>query len=696
MLLFRYSEWDGSQEIVEFDPEELMDQLSENLMSYSDLQYSLRQMFQNGMRNGDQRMPGMQDLLQRLRNRRREQLERYDMDSVFDDIQAQLDEILDKESGAVQRALDPGEERGTRNEERGDQQVGPPSDQGSAKGKEAPGLSADEMAGLQKFMKARAQEKQDFLDALPDDAGGRIKELSNYEFMDPDAQNQFNELLEKLKQQVMDSYFKNISQAIENMSPEDMARMQQMVRDLNQMLRDRMDGKEPDSDQFMEKYGDLFQGMNPQSLDDLIEKLQRQMAGMQSLMDSMSPDMRQSLMDMLQSKIMDPGMRQQMAELAMNLETLFPMRGMRRQYPFQGSEQLGFDEAMDLMQQLQRMDDLEKQMERTRMGGDLDSIDGDALRELLGDDAARDLENLKDLAKRLEEAGYIQQRGDRYDLTPRGIRRIGQKALRDIFQKLDKDKFGTHKTERTGVGIDRADSTKAYEFGDPPLIDLQKTVMNAIFRNGPGTPVRLNHRDFEIDRTEQLTDTTIVLMLDLSWSMVLRGNFLPAKKVALALNTLMKQMFPRDHLYVVGFSDYARELKGDALPYLNSHEAVYGTNMQHGFQVAQRLFARHRSANQQIIMITDGEPTAFIENGQSYFEYPPTPQIFRETLREVKHCTRKGIVINTFMLDRSEYLRDFINMVTRINKGRAFYTTPDRLGNYILVDYLTGKRRNVA
>ena len=694
-MFYKYSQWDGSQEIPDFDPESLMDQLSENLMSYSDLQYSLRMMFQGGFQSDQSRMPGIQDLLQKLRTQRREQLERYDLNSVLDDVLEQLERIIEKESKTIDQRL-AGEPASPAGRPAPSDAGGGEARRGGDQGQTPGGLTEEEMRRLRQHANSMAEQKRQFIDSLPDDAGGQIRELTEYDFLDPEAQAEFNDLLDKLRRQVMDSHFKNLSETIENLTPEDIERMRQMLQELNEMIEQRMQGREPDFDSFMEKYGDFFEGMKPTSLDDLIEKLQRQMAMQQSLLDSLPQDSRRSLQDMLNSKIMDPRLRGQMAQLGQNLEALFPMRQMRRQYPFHGAEQLSFEQAMQVMDQLQQIDDLEKQMEHTRMGADLDNVDVDKLRDILSDEAAQNLEDLKDLTKLLEEAGYIQRDGEQFELTPRGMRRIGQRALQDIFTKLNKDRFGSHTLERSGLGTDRADDSKRYEFGDPFIIDLEKTIFNAVNRRGPSVPIKLEAEDFEVERTEHLTDTSIVLMLDLSWSMVLRGNFLPAKKTALALSSLIRSQFPRDRIYIVGFSDYARELKADGLPFLNSHEAVYGTNMQHGFIVAQKLLARHKSNNKQIIMITDGEPTAYIENGQSYFEYPPTPLIFRETLREVKRCTQKGIVINTFMLDRSEYLKEFIGQMTKLNKGRAFYTSADRLGNYILVDYLTGKRRSVA
>ena len=291
------------------------------------------------------------------------------------------------------------------------------------------------MRRLRQHANSMAEQKRQFIDSLPDDAGGQIRELTEYDFLDPEAQAEFNDLLDKLRRQVMDSYFKNLSETIENLTPEDIERMRQMLQELNEMIEQRMQGREPDFDSFMEKYGDFFEGMKPTSLDDLIEKLQRQMAMQQSLLDSLPQDSRRSLQDMLNSKIMDPRLRGQMAQLGQNLEALFPMRQMRRQYPFHGAEQLSFEQAMQVMDQLQQIDDLEKQMEHTRMGADLDNVDVDKLRDILGDEAAQNLEDLKDLTKLLEEAGYIQRDGEQFELTPRGMRRIGQRALQDILHQ---------------------------------------------------------------------------------------------------------------------------------------------------------------------------------------------------------------------------------------------------------------------
>jgi uncharacterized protein with von Willebrand factor type A (vWA) domain len=453
-----------------------------------------------------------------------------------------------------------------------------------------------------------------------------------------------------------------------------------------------MAGGEPDFDGFMQKYGDLFGDNPPQSFDELLESMQSGIAAMQSLLDSLPPEMRRQLQDLLMDKVGDPDLQRELNELAINLDIL-GSGDMQNQYPFRGDEELDLLQAMGLMGDLQGLDDLEKQLEKTQYGGNLDDIDEAKLRELLGDEAAETLNQLKQFLEVLEEAGYIRRKGNNWELTPRGVRKLGEKALGEIYQQLKKSGYGKHSQKDKGQGGERADDTKAYEFGDPFHLHLGETIMNGIYREGPQVPVQLEQDDFSIYRSETLTTTATVMMLDLSWSMALRGSFQAAKKVALALHNLIKTQFPKDSLYIVGFSAYARELKAGDLPYVRWDESVLGTNMHHAFMLAQKMLARHNAGTKQIIMISDGEPTAHLEHGRSYFAYPPSPITIRETLKEVRRCTQKGIVINTFMLDRSYYLKEFVNQIAKMNKGRVFYTTPERLGQYILVDYVAQKRK---
>ncbi len=705
MVLYRYSEWDGSQEIPKLDADDILESLTDDLMNFGDLQHALRNLLQRGMRNPlGQRLQGLRDLLQQLRQQRRNTLDRYNLSSVMEDIKRRLDDILQRERETIDRRLrealgDSAAASEASNPEASQDAQDSPAGQSSTDaeaGERASGQQGgSERQQFAEMLKNIASRKKNFLDNLPEDPGGRIKELQNYEFMDPEAQHQFQELMEMLRKAMLETFFKDLHRQIAEMTPEQLQRLKEMVRDLNQMLSERMAGGEPDFQGFMEQYGDLFGPNPPQNLNELVARMQHQIAQMQNLLDSLPPEMRRQLQDLLMDKIGDPELQAELSELAANLEFMYPMRDLRNQYPFRGDEEIDLGEAMRLMARMQDMDELERQLERTQYGGEIDEIDVEKLREILGDEAAETLNQLKQFLEILEEAGYIRRKGNTWELTPRGTRKIGQKALGEIYAQLKKDAVGKHATRERGVGGERADDTKRYEFGDPFHLALDKTIMNSLQREGPGVPVRLDKDDFEVYRSEQLTQTATVMMVDLSWSMALRGSFQAAKKVALALNNLIRTQFTRDSLYIIGFSAYARELKAEQLPYVRWDESVLGTNMHHAFMLAQQLLSKHKNGTRQIIMISDGEPTAHLERGRSYFAYPPSPVTVRETLKEVKRCTQKGIVINIFMLDRNYYLKEFVNQVAKINKGRVFYTTPDRLGEYILVDYVRHKRKNI-
>ena len=735
---FRYSMWDGTQKVADLDPDQILDNLSDDLMNFGDLQHALRNLLQRGMRNpqGD-RTQGLRDLLQQLRQQRRQQLDRFDLGSIFDQLREQLDEILDMERNTLDQRLEeagvPPEGQEGQEGQQGDQADGAqdgegqqqggeqgqqPSNEGGQQGEGQQGQPGEGEQGEQgqqgsqsggssgegsvptsefaDMLRNIANRKQEFLDELPEDTAGQVRRLQDYEFMDPEAQEKFNELVESLRQAMMNTFFKDLSEQIANMSPEDLERMKNMTRDLNQMLQDKMAGNEPDFDSFMQQYGDLFGDNPPQSLDELIAQMQQQMGQMQSLLGSLPGDMRQQLQDLLSDKIGDPELQQGLNELAQNLEYLFPMRDQRNQYPFRGEEQLDLDAAMELMRHMQSIDEVERQLERTQYGGEIDDIDADQLEELLGPEARETLDELRKFLEILEEAGYIRKKGSGWELTPRGTRKIGQRALVELYAQLKADSFGKHEVHENGFGGERTDDTKLYEFGDPFHLDIKRTIMNSLHREGVGTPINLRPDDFEVARSELVTQTATVIMLDLSWSMALRGSFQAAKKVALALNNLISSQFQRDSLYIIGFSAYARELKAEDLPYVRWDESVLGTNMHHALMIAERLLAKHTQGTRQIIMISDGEPTAHLERGRSYFAYPPSPITIRETLKAVKRCTRKNITINTFMLDRNHYLKEFVNQVARINKGRVFYTTPDKLGEYILVDYVAQKRKHLT
>jgi uncharacterized protein with von Willebrand factor type A (vWA) domain len=656
----RYSRWDGTQVGFDLDATSIFEEITDDLLYHGDLNAALRRAMQSGFkdRNGEQ-MKGLREMLEQLRKKRREALEQHDLGGVYDDIARELRELVDMEREAiedlVQEARDSGDAR------------------------------------RQELTEQVAAERNASLDLLSPDLAGMVRDLQHHDFTSAEAQARFDQLVEKLREQLMQQYVDQMAGAVENMSSEDMARMKDMFAELNQMLEQRQRGEEPDFDGFMERYGDFFPE-DPKDLDELLEVMAQRMAAAQAMLNSMTPEQRAQLQALSDQLLEDMDLRWQIDQLGQNLQGMFPDLGWGRRYDFSGQDPLDMSSATQMLQELGDIDQLENLLRGASSPGALAEVDLDKARELLGDDAARSLEQMSQLAKQLEEAGLIENKEGRLELTPRGIRRIGQNALDDLFAKLATDKVGQHQITRIGAGHERDFSTKPYEFGDAFNLDINATVRNAIRRVGSGTPVRLTPDDFEVERTEQLVRSSTVLMLDLSLSMPMRDNFLPAKKVAMALHSLITSSFPRDYMGIVGFSEVARELKAEQLPEV-SWDFVYGTNMQHAFQISRRLLAR-QTGTKQIIMITDGEPTAHITpSGDVYFNYPPVRETVDATLREVVRCTKDGIRINTFMLDPTPHLRDFIAKLTELNKGRAFFTTPETLGDYVLVDFIEQKRQ---
>ena len=657
---FKYSRWDGTQRGFEFDAQSIVDEITDDLLYHGDVNAALRRLMQEGMRNerGEQLM-GLREMMQRLRERREEIKDRGDLGGVYSEIAAELDDLVDEERHAIADALMAAEKSG---------------DQRRAE-----------------VAKESAQERNFRLDMLPSDLAGKINELEHYDFQSSESKQRFEALLEKLRQQMMQQMLDQMSGAVEQMTPQDMQRMKDMMAALNEMLESSERGEEPKFEQFMQDFGDFFPE-NPQTLDELLEIMAQRMANAQAMLNSMTPEQRDQMRQLSEKLLEDMDLRWQMDQLSQKLQGMFPQKGWGQSHEFTGEEPMGFGQAMQAMQELGELDQLDNLLRNASSPSALAEADLERVRELLGEDAAKSLEQMAQLTKKLRDAGLIDQVEGKLELTPSGLRKIGANALRDVFGSLEKDRLGQHQVERLGVGHERTYDTKPYEYGDPFQLDLQQTLRNALQRQGSTVPLKLSADDFEIEQTEHLTRSSTVLMLDLSLSMPMRDYFLPAKKVAMALHSLMSTQFPRDYLGIVGFSEVARELTPQQLPEV-SWDFVYGTNMQHGFMMARKMLSR-QSGTKQIIMITDGEPTAHIlKSGDVFFNYPPVRETVEATLSEVMRATREGIRINTFMLDASHALQAFIEQLTAINHGRAFFTSPENLGEYLLVDFIEHKRQ---
>ncbi|HXZ99972.1 MAG TPA: VWA domain-containing protein [Candidatus Binatia bacterium] len=697
----RFSAWDGTQDPLGPDLEELFDRLSEDVFHGWDFETALRRLLSQGWHDRRGRhLMGMEEMLEQLGRRRQAQLERFNLNSVFQDMREKLDRVISQERRGIQERLD-----------------------------QAP----DEARPL---LERVAKQRRGQLDALPPDPGGAIRKLRDYEFMDPQAEAAFQRLLDEIRKQVVDAHFKEMTQAMRAMTGEEMAQLRAMAKDLNALLRQKLEGVPPAQRQrsyesFLQRWGRMFPNA-PASVDEFIEQLMRQMARMDSLLQSLSPEMRRELQSVIESVFDDPELQATLADLAGTLDLLSPRSRLGSRYGFFGDEEVSLEEAMGLMDGLQSMEELERKLRGIGRGEAMDPEARGLLDQLLGGEAAQSLDEMQRLVQELEGRGLVERSAEGMQLTARGMRKIGQKALGDLFARLSRDRFGEHDLLRLGVGGDRGDDSKGYEFGDPFDLDVQRTIMNAVTREAQGDreleapppagrtgpppqgrepegpepgadiPVRgrrvprLDAGDFEVHRTESMTRCATVLMLDMSRSMPLRGYFYAAKKVALALDSLIRSQYPRDALTVVGFSDLAREIPSRALPQLSVNEYVYGTNLQHALMLARRILGRSHAENKQVIIVSDGEPTAHIENGRPVFYYPPLPETFAKTLVEVRRCTLENIVINTFMLESNHHLVRFVNQMTRLNRGRAFFISPDRLGDYVLVDYVKSRRASAA
>ena len=754
---FSYSRWDGTQRLA-IDAEELLDQLADRLIDGEDPRWALQRLMREGFQRQDgERMQGLRELLEQLRQARQERLNRHDLGKVVDELREALDRIVARERDTVERKLDeaqgrqppterpsggqpptdgqpsdgqqPDGESGEGEQPDGQSPTGAPlgqspragarsgqsprgqrgqPTQGSQPGESGEAGDGDQAASdgqaggqpsapspeLLKALERIARQHQEQLNQLPDRTGDRLRSLQEYDFMDPQAAAEFKELMERLKQSMLGSFFKDLKQSIQNLTPEALARIREMVRDLNRLLQQHRNGENPDASEFLQKHGDFFPGA--ENLQDILDQLAQQMNQLGSLMRSLSAAQRQELADMLSAALGDDRLRVDLAQLAGHLASLIPPNAQR--YPFSGDEPLGLEEALDLMGEMEGIERSSEQMQNAiRDPRQLSSVDVEQLKRFVGDEAGEQFEQLRDLAKILKDAGYLEERGGQLKLTARAIRKIGDKALRDIFTQLHRDRAGQHQTERRGARGERADDSKPYAFGDPFHLELRETLMNAVYREGPGTPVRIAPDDFQVYRTDHSTRAATVLLIDMSRSMIYNGCARAAKRLALALQSLIRGQYPRDAFHVVAFAALAREIGPDEVAHLQWSEYNQGTNLQHGLAIAHELLGRYPGANRQAIVVTDGEPTAhLLENGEPFFMHPTHPETVRLTLREALRCSRDNVRINTFMIEGSPALEDFVGEMTGLVRGRAFLTDPNRLGEYVLIDYVQQRTRRIA
>ena len=641
----RYSRWDGSQDPFgpDVDVGDLLDAMSSEILSGSGAESALRRLMRRGMRG---RFSGLDALRNRLRQARRQEQDRLNLAGPLEDVRERLDAIVERERTTLS-------------------------------------FKAEDDARL----------REAFLDALPPDVAGRINELREYRFTDPQAQRDFDQLMDFLKEQVLGSYFRHMAQGLQNLSPEELQRFKDMLAELNSMIeaRDRGEHTEGDFELFMQRYGDFFPE-NPRTLDELLEQMARRMAALSRLLASLSPGQRAELQALAEQILQDMDLAFEADRLGRHLSGMFPDMPWGEPTLAAGEEAMPMSAAVDALERMHDYEELERSFGGDYPGATIEDIDEEALRRILGDEAARDLRRLKEIERALEEAGLVARRGGRLEVTPRGARKLGERALVKVFEHLRKDREAVHEARDTGGISEPTGATRPWRFGDSGQIAVQRTVFNAVLRGGPSRSPRIVPDDFELIDAETRTEAATALLLDLSFSMPLRGHFVPAKRMALALHALIEGRYPHDTLYLIGFSDYARRMQPEDLT-ASGWERVYGTNMQHAFNLAGRLLAQHPRATRQVIMVTDGEPTAHLMGEEVFFSWPPVPETIHLTMQEAMRLSRAGVTLNVFMLEDSPGLTRFMERLARLTAGRVFLMNGDALGDFVVRDYVAHRSR---
>jgi uncharacterized protein with von Willebrand factor type A (vWA) domain len=659
---YRYRGWHGGPDplAAPYDVRQALDAIGEEVLAGGNLREALRDLLRRGLPDADGRRQGLQDLLARAARMRRDATRRGRLDGAVTRAAAQLDQALATEREALAE------------------------------------VDSDD---------ARFAEAQ--LDALPRSAAAAIGELSQYRWTSPAAEQIYRQILDGLRGDVLDQQFRGLRNALQGMQPGAGGEQQQqanqalkdMLAELNQLLDKRARGQDTPADfeQFMARHGDLFPE-EPQDIDELVDALARRAAAGQRLMASLTPQQREELAGLMQAALGDADLAAEMAALNDNLRALRPDLSWDRATRMSGENPLGYGEAAGALTELADLDDVIDQLSQEHPGATLDDVDVETVERALGNGAAQDVRALQQLERELERQGWLTRGGEGLQLAPKALRRLGQTALRKVFEHLRGGARGTHDLHDAGASGEATGASRSWEFGDEQPLDVVRTVSNAIRRSssaGTRGGVRLTVDDFEVVETERRTSAVVALCVDLSFSMMADGRWGPMKQTALALAHLVATRFPQDSLQIIGFGRYAAPLSLEQLAGVEP-DYVQGTNLQHALRIAGRHLRRHPDAEPVVLVVTDGEPTAHLTSGgEAVFSWPPTRATVKATVAEVDALTRYGAALNVFMLGEDAGLRRFMDAVARRNGGRVFTPSLDRLGSYVVSDYLrarTGRR----
>jgi len=651
---FRYGPWhEGPDPLAPpFDIAAALDELGDAVLDGANTSDALRDL----MRQGTPGLRGLDDMLRRIREQRARLRNEGRLGGTLEEARA----LLDKAVGQERAELFPD-----------------PSDD------------------------ARLRETE--LDTLPSDPARAIRALADYEWRSDAARATYEELKELLRQEVLDSQFRGMKQTMQSMqsgSPESQAAMQavkDMMADLNEMLAADARGEhtQDDFDQFMAKHGQFFPDQ-PANLEELVDSLARRAAAMERMLASMTAEQRDELAALMAQSMEDMGLASEMARLNDALRTRRPDLDWTGRTRMRGEQPLGVSDATTALEEMADLEELESSLGQDYPGATLEDVDEEAVRRALGRAAVDDLRQLREVERELERQGYLRRDGGRLELTAKAVRRLGATALRRVFASLSSSTRGDHDVSNAGAAGELTGASRAWQFGDEQPLDVVRTVSNAILRSGAstgrGAGVRLHVDDFAVVETERRTSAAVCLLVDLSWSMTLRGTWGVAKSTALALHSLVSTRFPQDALQVIGFSNYARVLQPTELAGLDA-EMVQGTNLQHALLIAGRFLDKHPEHEPVVLVVTDGEPTAHLmRNGDYAFDWPPSPETLELTLAEADKMTRRGATLNVFMLADDRGLVEFVEKLAKRNGGRVFAPADDKLGDYVVSDYLRARR----
>ncbi|XVQ12572.1 vWA domain-containing protein [Spirillospora sp. CA-255316] len=662
MSRYRYGAYeDGPDPLAPpYDVRDALDAMGDSVLEGIRPDDALRDLLRRGLPGAEGRR-GLDDLLRQVRERRRALRERGRLDGTLEQARALLDTAIGQERAEL---------------------FPDPSDD------------------------ARLREAE--LDTLPQDTSQAIRRLSDYDWKSDAARATFEQLKDLLRRDVLDSQFQGIKQALESQDPRAMERVKDMMSALNQMLEKDARGEhtQDDFNRFMEEYGDMFPDQ-PSNLDELVDSLARRAAAMDRLLASLSPEQRAELAGLMDQVMQDAGLAMEMARLNDALRARRPDLGWGTPERMSGDQPLGMADATTALAELADLAELEAALAQDYPGARLDDIDEEAVRRALGRRAVDDLDALRRIEAELERQGYLQRKRGKLELTPKAVRRLGDTALRRVFSQLTAGRQGDHDQRDAGQAGELTGSSREWRFGDEQPLDVVRTVSNAIRRsamdapaaglttapsNGTSNGVRLSVDDFEVQETERRSAAAVCLLVDLSYSMVLRGTWAAAKQTTLALHALVTSKFPQDAIQIIGFSNYARTLHPTEMAGLD-WDMVQGTNLHHALMIAGRHLDRHPDFEPIVLVVTDGEPTAHLRpDGRSLFDYPPSPDTLVLTLAEVDKMTRRGACMNFFMLAEDRRLVSFVEEVARRNGGRVFAPDAERLGQYVVSDYLRVRR----